>query len=61
MSNVIHAAFTPMARAIAGIYLAAPAVAPDVQRRADMVHAQMLRLADALIRCQLLQGNDTIH
>lgn len=56
MSNVIHAAFTPMARAIAGIDLAAPP-----QRKADQVHAQMLRLADALIRCQLFQGTNTIH
>lgn len=62
MSNVIHAAFTPMARAIAGTDpTAMPAVAPEVQRQADEVHAQMLRLADALIRCQLFQGNDTIH
>lgn len=46
------------------IALAMPITSPadmPAQRQADQVHAQMLRLADALIRCQLLQGNDTIH
>lgn len=61
MSNVFHAAFTPMARAIAGINLAAPAAAPEVQRKADQAHAQMLKLVNALCRSPLVPGTDSVH
>lgn len=39
----------------------APALAPEIQAKADAAHAATMALAEALMRSVPLPGNNTIH
>ncbi|MFP3448223.1 hypothetical protein [Pseudomonas sp. SIMBA_067] len=43
------------------MYPEAPALPPEVQAKADALHAETMALVHALIRSAALPGNDTIH
>ncbi len=47
--------------AIALVMPATPPVDTPAQRRADLLHAEMLKLVDALCRSPLVPGTDSVH
>lgn len=50
----------PMAALIA-MCNEAPALAPEIQAKADALRAETMALVEALCRSVLMPGNDTIH
>lgn len=43
------------------MYPEAPVLPPEIQAKADALHAETMALAEALMRSVPLPGNDTIH
>ncbi|MCE7761070.1 hypothetical protein GQL56_00320 [Pseudomonas putida] len=49
------------AQAFAQLNTPAAPVCPVMQRKADVLHEQILRLVEALARSSLVPGADTLH